>query len=212
MLLSRLAAVPIQPDRGQARDWAVQELSGRVYQEARPGLGERVLQWIWDLINSAEVAVGAPPLAALLVLVGVVAAVTTYALRRSGGLHPTARRKTTAVLPVRHTTAAEHRAAAQRHAAAQEWGPAVVERFRAIARELEERALLSPQPGRTAVEVARDGGAALPDLASDLLTAARSFNDVSYGRLSVDESTERALRELDERLRTARATGPVEVA
>jgi hypothetical protein len=80
----------------------------------------------------------------------------------------------------------------------------VVERFRAIARELEERALLSPQPGRTAREVARDGGAALPELASDLLVAAHHFDDVSYGHLTVDRRADQALRDLDDRLRAAR--------
>jgi hypothetical protein len=111
------------------------------------------------------------------------------------------------VLPQRHTTAADHRAAAQRHADAQEWGLAVVERFRAIARELEERALLSPQPGRTALEVAQEGGKALPELTSDLLAAAHVFDDVSYGHLTVGPAADQALRALDERLRTARAAG-----
>jgi hypothetical protein len=79
----------------------------------------------------------------------------------------------------------------------------VVERFRAIARELEERALLSPQPGRTAREVARDGGKALPELAADLLVAAHHFDDVSYGQLNVDRRVDQTLRDLDERLRAA---------
>ncbi|HST86478.1 MAG TPA: DUF4129 domain-containing protein [Kineosporiaceae bacterium] len=204
MFVSGLAAVPVHPDRGTAQDWAVQELARREYQEAKPSLAERVLQWVVDQIGKLNFDAGAPPELALLLIAFVVGAVVTYAVYSSGGLHSTARRKGGRVLPERHTTAADHRAAAQRHADAEEWGPAVVERFRAIARELEERALLSPQPGRTAREVARDGGKALPELASDLLVAAHHFDDVSYGHLSTDRRADQALRDLDERLRAAR--------
>jgi hypothetical protein len=204
MFVNRLVGVPVHPDRRTARDWAVQELSRQEYEDARPGLAERVVNWIWDQLNSLTLGGGAPPALALILIAVVVTAVVTYAVRRSGGLHGTARRKGVQVLPQTHTTAADHRAAAQRHADAGEWGPAVVERFRAIARELEERALLSPQPGRTAMEVARDGGKALPDLAAELLVAAHHFDDVSYGQLTVHRDADQALRDLDDRLRAAR--------
>jgi hypothetical protein len=200
MLVTWLAVVPVHPDRGTARDWAVQELSRREYQEAQPGLGERLLTWLWEQINQLQLGGGAPPVPALILIGVLIGAVVTYAVRRSGGLHGTARRKAAAVLPERQTTAADHRAAAQRHEDAQEWDLAVVERFRAVARELEERALLTRQPGRTALEVARDGGAARPDLASELIAAAHFFDDVSYGHLSVSESAVEALRTLDNRL------------
>lgn len=198
-----LSAVPVRPDRPRARSWAVEELSRREYQEARPGLVERALAWVWDRINLLDLGVGAPPTLGLVVIALVVAAVVAYAVRRSGGLRRMARLRAGAVLPDATVTAAEHRAAAERHAAASEWDLAVVERFRAIARELEERALLVPQPGRTAVEVAREGGAARPDLAAGLVRAARSFDDVSYGGLSVGRDADRALRDVDDRLRAA---------
>jgi uncharacterized protein DUF4129 len=198
--------VPVQPDRDQAREWAVQELSRREYQEARPDPLERALRWVWDAINGISTDVGAPPLLGLLVVTIVIALVVTYAVRRAGGLHGTARRRTAPVLPTRHTTAADHRAAAERHADAEEWDQAVVEQFRAVARELEERALLSPQPGRTALEVAREAGKSRPDLAADLLKAARSFDDVSYGHLTVGRPAYTALLDLDGRLRTTAGT------
>jgi len=209
MFVSLPAAVPVHPDRGTARDWAVQELARREYQEAKPSLAERVLEWITSHLGKLHFRADTPPELALLLIALVVGAVVTYAVYQSGGLHGTARRKGDRVLPESHTTAADHRAAAQRHAEAGDWGQAVVERFRAIARELEERALLSPQPGRTAREVARDGGKALPELASDLLVAAHHFDDVSYGHLRVDQRADQALRDLDERLRAAR-TVPVQ--
>jgi hypothetical protein len=203
--MSWFAGVPVHPDRGTAREWAVQELSRREYQEAKPGFATRVIQWFLDRLSDVPIGIDAPPVLGLVVITVVVAAVVTYAVHRSGGLRATARRKAAQVLPEKHTTAAEHRAAAQRHALTEEWGAAVVERFRAIARELEERALLNPQPGRTAREVARDGGKALPDLAADLLQAAHYFDDVSYGQLTVDRAAEQTLRDLDERLQAARS-------
>jgi hypothetical protein len=196
-----LAVVPVQPERDQARSWAVQELSRREYQEARPSLVERALTWLGDVLDRVDFGTGAPPGLGLLALGLLVAGVAIYAVRRAGGLHANARRRAEAVLPAGRSTAAEHRAAAERHAQAGDWDLAVVERFRAIAREFEERALLRPQPGRTAVEVARDGGAVLPELAADLLAAARWFDDVSYGHLSVGRPADLALRELDDRLR-----------
>ena len=65
-------------------------------------------------------------------------------------------------------TADEHRAQAQAAAEQGRWAEAVRERLRAVVRELEARGALDPRPGRTAGEVARDGGAAVPDVAADL--------------------------------------------
>lgn len=194
------ASVPVQPDREQARSWAVQELARPEYQAARPGLVERVLTWIGDQLGRLDFGAGAPSGLGLLAFSLILGAVVWYVLRRAGGLHPTARRAKLEVFSGPTATAADHRRAADRHAAAGEWDQAVVERFRAIARELEERALLSPQPGRTALELAVDGGAARPELAADLRAAAHSFDDVSYGHLSVDQAADHGLRELDARL------------
>lgn len=87
---------------------------------------------------------------------------------------------------------------------------AVLERFRAIARELSERTLVPASPGATAAEVARDGGKALPELSADLRTAARHFDDVLYGHLELTNAAGRQadefLRGLDQRVRSAKAT------
>jgi hypothetical protein len=70
------------------------------------------------------------------------------------------------VLPSRRTIPTDHRASAEGHAVAENWDLAVLERFRAIDRELEERALLSPEPGRTAMEVDKADGGERPHLAA----------------------------------------------
>jgi Domain of unknown function (DUF4129) len=81
----------------------------------------------------------------------------------------------------RALTASEHRALAAKAAAAGDWRTAVVEGMRAIARELEERSVLEPRAGRTATELARDGGRLLPAASGRLNAAANTFNEVVYG-------------------------------
>jgi hypothetical protein len=200
-LLSLAARVPVEPDRLEARRWALDELSRREYQDAKPGLIERALAGLRDRLDQLSLG-GAPSLRVGLTIAAlVVAAVVAYAVHRAGGLGRTARRRTVQMLPDTITTAADHRAAADQHAAAGEWDDAVRERFRAIARELEERAVLSPQPGRTAFELATGAGRELPTLASDLLAGARLFEDVTYGSVPMHQRDDESLRDLDSRLR-----------
>lgn len=200
-----LTGPPVRPDREQAQDWATRELSQARYQAARPGLIERALTWFGERLDAIDLGSGAPPWPALLTLMTLIVAVLAYATYRAGGLRRTATRRLVDVLPQTGTTAAQHRAAADRHAAAQAWDLAVVERFRAIARELKEGGWVDPQPGRTAREMAWAGGAAVPELEADLLTAADAFDDVWYGHRDADAPQDLALRALDTRLRAGRA-------
>ncbi|MER7501293.1 DUF4129 domain-containing protein [Nonomuraea pusilla] len=104
----------------------------------------------------------------------------------------------------RALTAAEHRAAAERLAAEGRWSEAIRERLRAIARDLEERALVDGMPGRTADELAAEAGTALPGFAAELAAAARSFDDVTYGGVEGTQEAYLSMSDLDERLRQAR--------
>ncbi|PWS41256.1 hypothetical protein DKT74_28560, partial [Streptomyces sp. ZEA17I] len=97
-----------------------------------------------------------------------------------------------------------HRAAAEAHAAALRWTEAVQERMRAIVRSLEERALLDPRPGRTADEAAAEAGRVLPDHATRLRSAAREFDDVTYGGRAAGQPAYLALRTLDTELDEAK--------
>ena len=101
-------------------------------------------------------------------------------------------------------TAAEHRTAAEQAARAGRWDVAVQERFRAVARALEERVVLDRRPGRTADEVAREAGVALAGTGEVLLRAARAFDDVTYGERPGTEAGYRACVEADEAVRLAR--------
>ena len=91
----------------------------------------------------------------------------------------------------------DHRGAAEAFAAQEQWAEAVRERLRAISRELEERVLVDRRPGRTAYELAAEGGAALPASAGLLREAADRFVAIWYGSSLATAEDYRRLTEID---------------
>jgi len=177
--------------RESARDAAREELRQQEYAEAQPPLLLRLigrgLQAIGDVLDRAASAApgGLLGLIALLVLLGLLVAVV---LSRVG---PLARRGRSAPLfqGSADLTAAQHRELAEQAAREQRFAEAVRERLRAVVRDLEARGALDPRPGRTAGEVALDGGAAVPALADDLRRAAIAFDETWYGGRTADAAT-----------------------
>lgn len=104
----------------------------------------------------------------------------------------------------RPATADEYRAEAESLAARGEFKEAVRARFRAIIRELEQRAVLDPRAGRTAGEIAREGAAAVPTIGEDLRLVAGTFDRVWYGRRDAARADYVAVRDADERIRARR--------
>jgi hypothetical protein len=205
--VTRLLAPPVQPDPAQGRAWAREELAGPGYD--RPGVLRRLLGWLGDRLGELGLGHGTgTALTGALVLVAL-ALVVVWALRRAG--LPLGRRRTERageVFDEAPLTAAAHRAAADRAAAAGDLRTAVVERFRAIVRELEEREVVPEQPGRTAGEAAAAAGTRLPSLAGELAAAARLFGDVRYGDHDASASADATLVALDRAVRAARPAGP----
>ncbi|WP_311932184.1 DUF4129 domain-containing protein [Microbispora sp. H11081] len=204
-LLASPVGSPVGAGRDEAAREAARELSGTGYQHEP--LFDRLLremsQFLGDLLSGGGTSEGGlASLVVIAVLLAVLAVLLLWALRRfSGGR----RAESGAVFGQRERTAAEHRAEAERLAAEGGWAGAVQERLRAIARELEERAVVSPMPGRTADELAEVAGQALPSHAAGLRAAARLFDDVTYGGASGTREGYLTLTALDERLRSARA-------
>ncbi|WP_137989027.1 DUF4129 domain-containing protein [Streptomyces vilmorinianum] len=200
--------IPLDIPRVPAREAAERELSKPMYHENDPSLLERGLdrfwEWVGDLFDAAS---GATPggLLGLLVIILVVLALVGGLWWRLGTPQRT---PTTAdsLFDDGPRTADEHRATAARHASAGRWNQAVQERMRAIVRSLEERTLLDPRPGRTADEAAAEAGRTLPSHADELRAAARSFDDVTYGGRTADESAYRRIEELDVSLERTRPT------
>lgn len=193
--------------RDGARDAAREELSRREYADAQPPLVVRVvgraLRWVGELLDDAAGAVPGGRVGLLLLLLLLLAFVAVVLAR----IGPLSRRG-----PVRSPlfagsavlTAAQHRELADRAARDGAFAEAVRERLRAVVRELEARGALDPRPGRTAGEVARDGGAAVPAVADDLSRAAVLFDEVWYGGRPADAASYAALVAVDERVRSSR--------
>ncbi len=192
--------------RDAARDAAREELRRREYTEAQPPLllrlVGRVVREIGELFDRAAGFAPGGPLGvlALLLLAGLFVAVVLTRIgplaRRSGGQPLFAGASA--------LSAAEHRRLAERAASEGRFAEAVRERLRAIVRTLEARGVLDPRPGRTAGEVARDGGRAVPALADDLRRAALVFDQIWYGGRPADATSYAVLVAVDERVASTR--------
>jgi hypothetical protein len=190
---------PLTTPRDPAREAARRELSKRMYHENDPSLFQRALDAFWDwlgkLFNAASTATPGGTLGLIVVILAVIAVLAALWWRLG-----TPRRQPTSSATLfddRPRSAADHRATAEAHAAQGHWNQAVQERMRALVRALEERALLDVRPGRTADEAAAEAGRALPAHTGRLRTAARDFDDVTYGGRSATEQSYHRIAELD---------------
>lgn len=200
--------VPVTPDADTARRWLQEELLDPVYQD-QPSLLMRFIDWLVGLFDGVEV-LDVNPVVASLVVAGVVLVVAVIAYLVAGPVRLSRRARTSAAVFEDDTrSATDLRAAADAAAAAGDWATAVVERYRAVVRSLEERVVLDPRPGRTAHEAADAAALRLPDLADRLAGGARLFDDVRYGKVSVGPAADQSLRDLDA---AALATRPAPVA
>jgi hypothetical protein len=192
-----LLDVPVVPDAPTARRWAAEELANPVYHRG-PSLLSRFLDWFWSLFDGISAPSGLPPGVVAAVAVVAVALIAAVAFWVAGPVRLARRAAGSAVVLVDDTrTAAELRASAQAHADQGDWPAAVLDRFRAIVRALEERALLEERPGRTAHEAAEAGGARLPAAAAGLRRAGQLSDDVCYGSGGAGPEADAWLRELD---------------
>ncbi|WP_242889400.1 DUF4129 domain-containing protein [Actinomadura litoris] len=196
--------------RDEAREMARRELDKQIYQRDKPSWLERAwdrfTEWLGDLFQRAAApnaeGNGSGWLSVAVIILILAAVIALVAWLMWGRRNP--RSRGDALLEDEPSTALDHRDAADAHAAAGRWAEAIRERLRAIARDLEERAVLSPRPGRTADELAAEAGAAVPQLADELRGGVRIFDDVWYGDRPGTSDGYARLTDLDERLREAR--------
>jgi hypothetical protein len=196
---------PINIGRDEARELAQRELANEVYHDAEPSWWERASNWAWEhfneLLNKATGALGGTGW--LLVLVVVVIAAVVVLAWRAGRVDRRHRALSTAVFDDLTRSASEHRSRAEAAAARGDWNVAILERFRALVRALEERGTLDPRPGRTADEVTRDAAAHFPTHADELMRAARTFDDVAYGDKEGSALGFRQVARADDQLRSS---------
>ena len=199
----------IDIDRDAAHEAAQRELGKAIY--PKPSLTERLIGWIEDLLYrltdaSASVPGGWLTLSVLATLLVVAIVVAIRIARRT---MRTNRGGEYALFSEHELSAAEHRATAEQYAAAGDWSSAIRHRLRAVARQLEESSVLDPVPGRTATELARDAGRAIPRLAAELRRAAEAFNDVTYGERPGTEAEYGMIADLDDHLRSRTSAADV---
>jgi Domain of unknown function (DUF4129) len=191
----------IDIDRDAAHEAAQRELGKPIYPKA--SLTERIIDWFEELLyRLAAEGSGVPggwfTISILLILLVIAVVVAVRIARRTmrtnrGGRY--------ALFGGHELSAVEHRATAEQYAAEGNWSAAIRHRLRAVARQLEEDAVLDPVPGRTATELARDAGRVIPGLAAELRRAADAFNDVTYGERPGTEPAYRMIADLDDHLR-----------
>lgn len=204
-LLGVVATAPVTPDAADARRLATQELAKPIYRQGQ-SLLDRFIEWLRSLFDGFSLTVLDLPrelLAAIVVVVVVAVALIAFAV--AGPVRLARRAASSAVVLGNDTrTADQLRAAADAHAQRGDWPAAVLDRFRAIVRSLEERALLDERPGRTAHEAAEAAAARLPASVDALRRAGQLFDDVCYGKAAVGADADARLRELDQALAGAR--------
>jgi hypothetical protein len=191
----------IDIDRDAAHQAAQSELDKPIYTKA--SATQQLLDWINELLyrllqKTASIPGGWLTTAVLLTLLAIALVVAIHIARRT---MRTRRRGDYQLFETAQLTAAQHRETAERFAAEGDWTAAIRHRLRAIARQLEETGVLNPAAGRTANELARDAGHALPHLTDELSQAATAFNDVTYGEVPGTQAAYQMIVDLDNHLR-----------
>ncbi|WP_172119741.1 DUF4129 domain-containing protein [Actinomyces faecalis] len=197
VLAHALAAdVPATPEAEEARQAAVRELSKPVYHE-RPSLLAQVWEWLVEHLRLSQVVPGAPAWLSFLIVALAVAVLLALLilLARRFTLASRSRRASASLFNDERDAATLTRAANEA-AQAGDWTTAVVERFRAIIRSLDERGLIEDYPGMTAHEAAAVSVAALGSLGPELSRAADMFDSVRYGEVVSTAAQDEWMRQL----------------
>ena len=198
--------VPVDPDAETARQWIIQELSKPEYQAAQPTWFDRLSTAFWDWLRSLDFsALGAVQLPALVLTVAVFLAAIVAAFLIFG--RPRLRRRSAlggslfGEDDVRDAQAI--RAAARAAAGSGQWTIATLEMFRALARGLAERTVLTVSPGTTAHDFARRAGHPFPPFAGRLVAAADVFDRLRYLGRDGTATDYEAMAALESELRRA---------
>lgn len=195
-------------ERDEARRLLEDELTGTQYQRQFSGpLREAIdefLQWLQQ--GALSVGVLDIPAGPLVVLLALAAAITVVLLvvrprlQRSQG--------TDQQVDIESGITAEQlRDRADQHAQAGYYDEAARDRFRALVRSAEERALLGSATGRTATEITVRLAELFGDYAEALQAAAELFNLSRYGSQQLSAGQYEQLRALDAQLAAAEPTG-----
>lgn len=171
----------LDPTNGSAAQGAARaELRKAEYHRDDPDLVQRVIRWFERRVSS--LFDGSTGSHATLVLLVLLLGAVIFAVVKVGPPRRGARRVTPQDTdPLRPVAAADHRKLAAEFAAAGRRAEAMREWLRAAVQTIEDRGVLSPQPGRTGASAAREAGPLLPAAAADLRAATHAFDEVWFG-------------------------------
>jgi hypothetical protein len=201
--------VPVEPDSDQATDWLINELSKAPYQAAKPTLFDRASKAFSDWLASLTIGDGnAIPTVVLvaliaLVAIAIIAAIIVYGVPR---LNRRSRHEDILFGEADYRTAAQLREAAEKAAAHEDFASAIADMFRAIARGLSERTLVTMTPGTTAHGFATRAAQVLPECSDELASSADIFDLVRYMRKPATRAQYDQLQALESRVRAAKPT------
>lgn len=199
--------VPVDPNGDQARKWLIDELAKPEYAEAKPTWFDRLSSGFFDWLSSLRLDLGDGFQAPVLVIVAVVIVAALVTAFLIFGPPRLGRRSTvTGALfgkdDVRGSD--ELRRAATAAARSGDWSTAIEELFRALARGLAERTIVTTTPGTTAHDFSVRAGDAFPQFAQRLASVAAVFDGVRYLGTTGTEAGYRDLEELETAVRSAR--------
>jgi hypothetical protein len=192
----------LDPTPPQARDWLRQELAGPQYRS--PWL-ESAVRWFTDqirrLLEGARHLAGFSPLMTVLIALVVIALLVWVLprVRRERGVAGSGG----AVLEDVKITARHYRDQAAQAIRDGRYDDAVLDGFRAIAKDMSDRRVLRDAPGRTAHEVSLALASPFPDHADRLALAADLFDSVRYGHRRASAYQSGQIQELDAELVTS---------
>ncbi|KQQ28021.1 DUF4129 domain-containing protein [Frondihabitans sp. Leaf304] len=204
-------SAPLTPSPDEARRLLQEELAKGEYAASRPGLLDRAASAFWDWVTSLRFgSVEGAPALVLVVLLVVVAAVLVVVFVVYG--LPRLNRRGVAdgaLFGVDDSRSADDlRTSAARAAASGDHAQAIIEQFRAVARALDERDLVTTSPGTTAHAFATQAGVPFAAFASRILDSSRVFDEVRYLDRPGTATDFEALRALDAELEAATPTRP----
>ncbi|MFC3398508.1 DUF4129 domain-containing protein [Microbacterium amylolyticum] len=199
----------------EARERAERELQKPIYAETEPTLFDRVAQTIGDAISSLlNPQIGGAQWSTIwtviivgLIVAGVVVALVIWGLprgehRRAPGSADVFADDGRSARDLRQAT----RAAMERS----DWDEVVILGFRALARGLEERGIVTAPPGTTARTLAARAATAFSDRSEDLRAAAATFDDVRYLRRAAQQDVALQVVALDESIARTRPSATAE--
>ena len=198
-----LLAGGLSPAPAQARGWLEQELHGSDYQSPwLDSLGRWISALVDKILQGAGHVAGLSPAITVLIAFAMIALMVWVLprVRRERVVEATEG----AVLDDVRITPGHYRELAAQAMKDGRYDDAVLDGFRAIAKDMSDRGVLDDAPGRTAHEVGLALTRPFPDHTDRLVRAADLFDSVRYGHRRVNAYHADQVRGLDAELVRAR--------